>query len=352
MGSKLVRNAAMKYRIIILILVMTTALLGCTQENDETSQPKEKPSVVVQTESVEQVDFPVTVRIGGTFHGDRQTVIPAKVQTTIADIPVRRGQSVHAGETLVLLDPGGVQSQYNQAQAIYQNAEKQFDKMKTLYEAGAISETQLDGSETEYKVARANYDAARQTVRIDAPFSGVITDIYVREGDEVSPGIPMLELADISTLRLLLEVPTSQIGLLAIGQTVRVNSPQDESILMIGSITGIADAAGTQTRSFEVECNFPSPSRGFTPGMYVLAEIETKTLHSAIVVPNDAILYRSGEALIYVVDSDTAVLMPVEVLASADGRSAINCDLNPGRRVVVVGQKNLTPGTSVREANL
>jgi len=339
------------YRIVFMILLAIVAVTGCSQGDQNTSlQVREAPPITVRTAPVEQMTFPVKIEIGGSLLGDRQTVIIAKTQSTVDKILVRRGQAVHTGEILVMLDPGGVQSQYRQAEAVYLNAEKQWKRMTTLYEAGAISETQLDNAETQYEVAKANFSAARQTVEITAPFAGIVTDLHIQVGDEVAPGLPLLEMADTGALRLLLEVPTDQIARIKKGQTVKVVSASDSSQVMTGQVMGIADAASTQTRSFEVECRFPSPIPGFAPGVYVIAEIEIATLESVLVVPNDALLYRTGEALIYVVQSDTVALVPVNVLAEGRGQTAVSGALTVGQRVVVVGQKVLTPGARVREA--
>jgi RND family efflux transporter MFP subunit len=279
-------------------------------------------------------------------------MMPAMVQTTVTRVPVKRGQTVRQGELLIMLDPGGVQSQYTQAEAVYRNAEKQVKKMRALYQAGAISETQLDGAETEFAVAQANFNAARQTIEIDAPFDGVVTDVYVRTGDEVSPGTPLVETADISALRLILDVPSDEIQVINKGELVRLTSPNDSTQTMVGEVIGVADAADVQTRSFEVECRFADVKPGFFPGMYVTADVETEILHGAILVPNDAIIYRSGEALVYTVAADTAGLVPVTVIASGRDLTAVTGSLQAGQKVVVLGQKILTPGARVREATL
>jgi len=337
-------------RIVIAFGIFAAVGIGCGGNTETSETPIERPPVVVRTAAVQEVDFPVTLRIGGTLRGDRQTVIPAKVTTTVLRIPARIGQAVKTGDLLVMLDPGGVQSQHNQARAVFLNAEKQLKKMRNLYEAGAISETQLDGVETEYEVARANFNAARRTIEIDAPFDGVVTDIFVRVGDEISPGLPIVEVADVSSLRLILETSPAQAARLNAGQPVRVVSPIDSTITMRGEIYSVADAADRSTRSFEAECRFESPPKGFAPGMYVTAEIEAGVLSSVLVVPSEALLYRSGKAMIYIIEADTSALLSVTELAAADGSTAVQGDISADQRVVVVGHKNLTPGAAVREA--
>lgn len=331
--------------------LLIIALAGCGGKEASTDGAQ-TAQVAVRTALVQQGDFPRTLSIGGTLRGDRQTMIPAKVQTTVTKVPVKRGQTVRQGDLLIMLDPGGVQSQYTQADAVFRNAEKQAKKMRALYQAGAVSETQLDGAETEFEVAQANFNAARQTIEIDAPFDGVVTDVYVRVGDEVSPGTPLVETADISALRLILEVPSDEVRILTKGEPVHLTSPGDSTQVMTGEVIGVADAADVQTRSFEVECRFTDVKPGFSPGMYITANIETETLRGAILVPNDAIIYRTGQALVYTVAADTAALVPVTVVAVGNSMSAVSGALQAGQKAVVLGQKNLTPGSKVREAAL
>lgn len=341
----------MMFRIFFTLGIAAALITGCGGKTDTENPSGERAPVIVRTEPVEQVDFPVTVRVGGTLLGIQQTAIPAKISSTVTKVPVRIGQRVRKDDLLVMLDPGGVQSQYNQSQAVFQNAEKQWNKMKALYESGAIPESQYDGAKTEYEVAKANFSSARESVEIDAPFDGVVTDIPVRVGDEVAMGMPLVEIADISQLRLILDVPTSQVGYLKAGQAVSVRSPIDSTSILTGAVYSVADAADQATRSFEVECRFPNPKTGFSPGTYVVADITTRILQSALVVPNEALLYRSGKAITYAVKNDTAQLVELSVLGMGQGKSAVAGDIVTGQRVVVVGQKNLTPGTYVREAD-
>ncbi len=323
-------------------------MIGCTDKT--IVEDKEPEAVAIQTAPVLQDDFIVTADFGGTLRGDQQTQVISKILGTVSEIPVKIGQRVKEGDILVKFDPNGVQSQFRQTEAQYLNAEKTYRQSKALYDAGAISESEFDAAETAYIVAKAAYDATRQSFNITAPFTGVVADIPIRLGDELSAGIPVVEIADVGALRLVLDVPTSQVAQLETGQPVRVNSPFDTSIAMTGEIISIADAANQATRSFEVECRFTDAPKVFAPGMYVVAEIEVKTLEDATVVSNDAILYRSGKPITYVIIDDAAALIDLIVLASSHGHSAVEGNLQPGQRVVTVGQKNLTPGARVREA--
>lgn len=322
---------------------------GCGDSVVEISQT---PPVAVRTAVVKQADFLVTLSQGGTLRGDRQTSIPARMQTTVTNVLVKRGEKITANQLLVELDAGSVQSQFRQAEAVYLNARKQLEKMRALYSSGAISERMMDETAMAHDVAVANFASARQTVEIKASFDGIVTDLYVRPGDEVFPGTPLVEIADVSTLRLLLDVPTAEVGMLEIGQTVRVTSPLNSEQVLVGEVYSMADAANKVTRSFEVECLFKSPTSNFPAGTYVTASIEIDNISDALVVPNDAILFRSGRSIMYVIDADTAIIREVEILSSHDGFSAIVGKVAVDQKVVVLGQKMLTPGARVQEVEL
>lgn len=334
----------------LLLSLLAVLPLACGRGGAD-SAADESPSVAVRTATVEQSAFPLYATFTGTLEGDRQTVLVAKLQSTVTGVTVAIGGRITKGQRLVELDRGGTQSQYRQTEALYRDAESQLSKMESLFEAGAVSLREVELAQTAFDVARANFEAARLAVEIESPIFGVVTDLYVRPGDEVTPGTPLLEVANIAALRLTLDVSSSEVGLLAAGQPVRVCASYDTAICMSGFVRSIADAADRDTRSFEVECRFPEPSPGFAPGAFVSAEVTLATLPLALSVPDEAVIYRSGRAFAYAVDADTALLVPLAILARDHGRTAVAGDLVPGQKVVVTGQKNLTPGARIREAS-
>lgn len=342
----MIANKTIQYTAALSVLL----LLGCSSAEVATDNG-DNHSVAVRTAVVQRGDFPVTLELTGTIKGERQTVVPAKLTSSVISTKFHVGQKVQAGDIVIELDKGGVQSQFHQTEALFRNAEKQLHKMQSLLDAGAISEHEMDLTTTDYEVAKANFDAARQAVEVQSPISGVVTDLYVRAGDEVSPGTQLFEVAKVSALRLTLDVPTAQVSQLRVGQPVTVHTSDQQQQSMNGTVYSIADAADRSTRSFEVECRFENPPRGFAPGTFVTASIDVRTLEDVLLVDADAILYRSGQAYTYAIAADTAALIPVDVLAYQVTQAAVEGNLAPGQHVVVTGQKNLTPGAHVREAD-
>jgi multidrug efflux system membrane fusion protein len=99
-----------------------------------------------------------------------------------------------------------------------------------------------------------------------------------------------------------------------------------------------------------VECRFKSPARGLAPGNFVAADILVRTIDGALAIPRDAVIYRGGAPFAYAVEADSVRLVALTVLATDARQVAVQGALEAGQRVVVTGQRNLTPGARVREA--
>lgn len=126
-------------------------------------------------------------QFSGTLEGEEQANIVAKISERITTINVHVGDAVNAGQVLVELDKSGATSQFYQAQAGFNNAKKTYDRMKALYQEGAISQQSLDGAQTAYDVAKANFDAAKSSVELTTPIPGVITAVNINVGDLTTP---------------------------------------------------------------------------------------------------------------------------------------------------------------------
>ena len=192
----------MKFRQIFMITAAITMLFlaGCGGNNDETADQGEK-KVSVKGEIISYTNAALTKEFTGTIEGARQAVMTAKIAEAVEELPAKEGALVKANDILIRLDRTGPTSNYIQAYSVFQNSEKNYTKMKYLFEEGAVSETQFDAARTEYEVAKANYDAARQTVDIKTPIAGMVTSIEVSPGDYLYPGQKVATVASMEKLR-------------------------------------------------------------------------------------------------------------------------------------------------------
>ena len=174
-------------------------LIGCGSGSKEKSQTDTAASgsntIPVEVAPVARQNLSVTKIYSGTLEGEEQANIVAKISERITGIKVHVGESAGAGTVILMLDKSGVTSQYYQAEAGYKNAAKTLERMKSLYSEGAISLQALDGTQTQFDVAKANFDAARSAVELTTPISGVVIKgpgRSVKDGEGVKNGEPIV----------------------------------------------------------------------------------------------------------------------------------------------------------------
>ena len=219
----------------------------------------------------------------GTLKAASRTEIAARVLAPINRIAVRAGQSVLAGDELIVLDRRALETQRSQTeaslvatQAAVRQTENDYKRAILLLQKKTISREQFDETTAAVEVARAKLNHARQAVAeadvmlsyttIQAPKAGVIVDRLAEQGDMAQPGVPLLVLYDPTSLRL--EVPVMEnlaVGL-RVGDklSVRIDALDRNVTAVIDEIVPQAEAA---SRSFLVKVALPK-SEGLFEGMF------------------------------------------------------------------------------------
>ncbi len=103
--------------------------------------------------------------------------------------------------------------------------------MKILLKEGAVSQQAFDGAQTQYEVAKANFDAARSTVEITSPLSGVVTAINVNIGDLANPQMPMATIANIGRMKAKFNVGESDVPSFYVGQSAQIYSEMNPDVI-------------------------------------------------------------------------------------------------------------------------
>lgn len=150
--------------------------------------------------------------------------------------------------------------------------------MQNLLKEGAISQQTFDGVQTLYEVAKANFDAARSTVEITSPISGVVTSINVNIGDLANPQMPMATIANIGRMKAKFNVGESDVPSFYVGQSVQIYSEMNPDVIQAGKINQLSKSANIQSRTFEMQALFSNTQdRWFKPGMFCRVNVKMKT---------------------------------------------------------------------------
>lgn len=327
------------------------AFTGCGAGKKE--QAKAEPNAVVtvvpvQATVAEKMSLNVMKTFSGSLEGEDQANIVAKISERVTGINAVSGSSVEAGHTVITLDKSGVSSQFYQSEANYKNSTKTYERMKSLLAEGAISQEQLDGTQTAYAVAKANYEAARSAVELSSPISGVVTAVNVNKGDLSTPGAVLMTVAKIGSMKVIFSSNESDITALALGQKVTVFSDARPDVKAEGRIIQISKSADVGSRSFEVKALFPnSRDHWFKPGMFCKVNCSFATGGLSLVIPNISIQTDGTTSHIYVLNSGRAAKRTVRLGASDGNRTEVLEGLAAGDTLATVGLNNLKDGSTV-----
>ncbi|MGD8605168.1 MAG: efflux RND transporter periplasmic adaptor subunit [Candidatus Zixiibacteriota bacterium] len=330
------------------LALIATLIASCGEQKDIGGVNR---AVSVKAEIVHPQNVQVTGTYTGSLDGEKQAVLYAKISEAVQKVNVDEGQMVKANTTLITLDRTGPSSNYQQAKSLYDNAEKNYNKMAFLYKQGAVSESQYDAAQTDYEVKKAAFEAASQLVEIESPIDGMVTSVDVSAGDYVQIGQRLATVATTRKLRIRFGVNSSDMNYFTEGGKVTVSS-EVLPYTATGTITSVPTSANPTTRAFYVEATIDNSAGHFKPGMFVRIEYIKEDLKNVFVVPQNAVLVLDNTNTVFVVKNDSASQRTVVLGPTVGGNVVIDSGLVAGDTLVTLGQDYLDQGFAVRITSL
>ena len=340
--------------------------------------PKEVQSSF-ETMTVKKSDIELPYKFSARMKGQNDVTVTPQVSGQLMKICVAEGQQVKQGQTLFVIDSRNAQLELEAAQANYQaalaqenSAQLEFESNQNLFDKKIVSSYMLSNSENAYKQAQAAVAQAKAAVNrakvnlgfctITASVSGIIGEIPVRTGDQVSPMTQLTMLsgnttmyAEISVTEALVEAMVKEGVKASDLEKYLANMPEATFVMKSGteyphkgrvvSLTGVVNAA---TGSLTGKISFPNPDGHLYSGIQgtVVMKFAEK---DAIVIPQNAVVRLQDKAQVYKVQPDsTATAIEVTTSDTGNGKDfIITSGLNVGDRIVTVGANNVTEGQRV-----
>ncbi len=357
----------------IFMICLVAGLGSC-----DIDMPKEKHTSF-KTLTVEKQNVTVPVKYSAKMKGRTDVLISPQVNGQLTRIAVSEGQQVTKGTVLFVIDPRNAQLDLEAAEASLEaalaaesSAKLEYESTKNLYEKNIVSSYMLTDAENAYKHALASVKQARATANrarvtlgfctITAPVTGIIGEIPVRTGEQVSPGMQLTIVsgntnmdAEFSVTEALVEQMV-QYGMSTADVEKYIASLPDVTFVMkngteyphkgrITSMTGVVNAA---TGSLSCKASFPNPEGHLYSGIQgtiVLPFAE----RDVIVIPQNAVVSLQDKSLVYKVQADsTATAVDVTVEDVGNGQDYIvTSGLNVGDKIVTTGANNVREGQQV-----
>ncbi|MDO2398888.1 efflux RND transporter periplasmic adaptor subunit [Enterobacter hormaechei] len=203
----------------------------------------------------------------------KESPLSSVVAGRVAKVNVQLGDNVAAGKVLAQLDCRDLNARRSAAQAEYHAAQLRYEAKARLQ--GLNSAAQLEVGLAAAEVNRTKgqmgiFDAQLEQCRFVAPFSGTVARIYVKEGQGVAAGGPVIDIVGSGTLRARLNVPSNWVTWLAIGSQLEATVGETGKTypLRVTHMSGKVDAV---SQTIEIEASFPDKTENVLPGMSGMA---------------------------------------------------------------------------------
>lgn len=263
----------------------------------------------------------------------------------IERVYVEEGSKVRAGQLLVQMD----ETSLRQARMQIANQENDYKRYETLHETGAISQQSYDQTKTQLNIQKNNLRYLESNARIRAPFSGVITAKNYENGELYSGAMPIVTIANVNSLKAIINVPESFYPLVRRGMRAKVKSDIYSGRTFEATVTKVAPTVNANAHTFETELRIPNGNHLFTPGMFVRATLEMGNA-KVMVVPYQSILKMQGSNERYVFLEENGVAKRITVALGSrfdDQIELISDQIKEGDHLVTTGQAKLKDGCKV-----
>jgi RND family efflux transporter MFP subunit len=259
--------------------------------------------VPVKVETVRLEPFTIEYTYNAVLKGDLESSAKSKISDAVEKVYFGVGDHVNKGDVVVTFPTDNPAAQYFQAKVSFENATSTLERMESLFKDGGISKQELDNTKTMYGVAKANWDAAEQAVRVRAPLTGIITQLNVRASDNVEPGEVLFAVSRTNRLRARLWVPESQISDMVVG--ARATAKWGRATLE-GEVVQVDMSLNSDKQAFGVLVEFDNSDLQVLSGVNAEITVMIPTGRNAIVVDRRSIFQEDSRRFVYVADGDVA----------------------------------------------
>ncbi len=336
----------MKY-IYLLPVLLFFAWACASEQNKDTSQ---KP-IPVKVEPVQAIQDAEKLTYSGSIVAYKSVNAAFLVSGQIQSVEIRSGDYVHKGDLLATLDPADYRFALNAARAQYERAESEYKRLKTLYDKGSLTRSDLDKITSLYKEAKADLDYKEKQLRdtrLYASAEGWISFDQMEPGEVIKKGIPVFRIIHSKKVYAKFLVPEKEINFASRQAIASVSIPALGDTMLKAVVEELAPDAGSFSRSFEIKASLENEDFLLKPGMIAEVELTGKEMTSGIFIPAASVLRdASGETYVYLAIEGKARKQKINTGEAWKESVLVLRGLENGDSLIMEGQAKLYENASI-----
>ncbi len=400
-------NKKLKITILLIIILIGIAvsILSCNKFTASNQAQEKEKYTPVEIDEVTTGTIENKIKINGKVVANEEIAVIPKAMGIVTKVNVELGDFVEEGSTLFVIEQDDIAKSVEQAANAVQiasngvtqaesglqtaklnyeinkekieNAQLNLERIKKLYEEGAVSKSQLEQAELaadeknleilmgQFNQAEIAYKQTLNQLRqaeisheqalsglsntvVKAPMSGYVSTLNVKEGQIVTSTQPAAMIVEMDKVYVQINVVENIVNKLQVGQEVEINVPAAFNEYITSTISYISPTADPRTQLYAVKIYIDNSDKKIKPGMNGEVRLSMDTVDSTIVIKGNAVLDKEDKKVVFVVEDDVAVEKVVTTGLDTGDYIEIKEGLKEGEQVIVEGQHYVEDGGKVK----
>ena len=352
---------------IYIPLLALVLLASCNSEKKK--EIVKETAIAVKVSGITENNSSPFVTASGKIEAENSANLSTRMMGYVTKVHVQVGQKVGAGQLLVSINNTDLQAKKAQvdasilqATAGFNNAKKDYDRFMNLFKQQSASQKELDDMTARYEMAKAGLEGARQMrnevlaqfsySNIKAPFSGVVTNTFVKEGDMANPGMPLVSVEGASKLQVMAMVSENDIVSIKKGMPVSVLVKSSNEKLS-GKVSEVSISATNTGGQYLVKIDLGKTDNTVLSGMFVnvqfpVANKATTSNSELLLVPESALVKQGQLTGIYTIGTGkVAILRWLRTGKNYGNQVEVLSGLSANEQYIVSADGKLYNGASV-----
>lgn len=335
------------------LVKLKTSLSSLEEELEAYHSEDEVYKIPVRVKTLETKEFNHYISVFAEVEALQEALISPETNGRIERILIQEGDLVKQGQTLITLNTDVIEASIREAKTSISLLKTLYEKQKTLYE-------QEIGSEVQYLQAKNQYESAQDRLSslkaqldrsiIQAPFSGIVENIQVKEGEMASMGRALMHLVDLSNIKIKASISERYISQIKEGDKVIVSFSALDHPPIETPIRRISSTIDSKTRTFIIELQIPNKKGTIKPNLIASIQINDYSTNDALVIPAITIKDDFNGKFVFVTQNDSLVKAEkryIQTGHSYQGETVVTEGLKARDQVIVEGFNMVSSGSLV-----
>ena len=346
------KNNIYKSAIILTLGVLLTSCAGTESDKEEEVKNHKIP---VATLNVQPEKFNHFFEVKANIEAIEFAIISPESPGQIKKIYVNEGQYVNKGDILIKQSSAVIDGQIQSIKTQLDFAEITYNKQKELWLEKKV------GSEMQYLQAKAQYESLQEQLKtlqaqqnmatIKAPFSGIVDQINLKEGELASPGMQVIALVNLKKVKFIGNVSEAYLPVINKGDSVNITFSTYPDLKMREAVYRTGNIINPANRTFEVEIRAKNIDNKLKPNMISTIRINDYSKDSAIIVPSIIVKKDFDKQFIFIAEKNDSTIIAKKVFVktgrSYKDKTVITEGIEPNANVIVKGYNIVSNGSEI-----